>query len=111
MVFVVVASVLLPALAAAQVYVSPYMRRDGTEVQGHYRSAPDSNPYNNYSYPGNTNPYTGRVAPGNPDTYLRDNYRGPAVQPYGGVQWTTRSVARWASAFHRSNANTADGSA
>ena len=69
----VAGAMLLPAIAAAQVYVSPYMRRDGTEVQGHYRSAPDSNPYNNYTYPGNTNPYTGRVAPGNPDTYLREH--------------------------------------
>jgi hypothetical protein len=72
MMLLAVAMVMLPALARADVYVRPHERRDGTEVQGHYRSAPDRNPSNNYSYPGNTNPYTGRVAPGNPDTYLRN---------------------------------------
>ena len=60
-------------LASAQVYVDGYVRKDGTYVQPHYRSSPDGNPYNNYSYPGNTNPYTGRTATGNPSTYL-DNY-------------------------------------
>jgi hypothetical protein len=63
----------LSPVAHAQVYVNPYTRSDGTTVQGHYRSVPDGNPYNNYSYPGNTNPYTGRVAPGNPDTYLNNH--------------------------------------
>lgn len=58
------------------VYVNGYYRKDGTYVQPHYRSAPDGNPYNNYSYPGNLNPYTGRVAPGSPDTYLRNNDNG-----------------------------------
>lgn len=57
----------------AQVKVSGYFRSNGTYVQPHYRSSPDGNPYNNYSYPGNYNPYTGNVAPGNPSTYL-DNY-------------------------------------
>lgn len=69
------------------VYVQPYVRSDGTTVQGHMRSAPDGNPYNNYSFPGNTNPYTGRVAPGNPDTYLRNYYNGAGggtYNPYGG---------------------------
>ena len=45
--------------AAAQVHVNPYTTRDGTYVPGHMRSAPDSNPYNNYSTQGNTNPWTG----------------------------------------------------
>ncbi len=81
-----IASVLLPAIAAAQVYVNPYVRRDGTEVQGHYRSAPDGNPYNNYSYPGNTNPYTGRVAPGTSDSYLRGHDSNRALGTYGSGQ-------------------------
>ncbi len=59
--------------SVAQVYVDGYYRKDGTYVQPHYRSNPDGNPYNNWSFPGNTNPYTGKVATGNPDTYL-DNY-------------------------------------
>ena len=52
-----------------------YYRKDGTYVRSHYRSAPDGNPYNNYSYPGNTNPYTGEVATGKPSTYLKNYYR------------------------------------
>jgi hypothetical protein len=55
------------------VWVKPYVRRDGTYVAGHYRTAPDGNPYNNYSYPGNTNPHTGRVASERSDGY-RPNY-------------------------------------
>lgn len=38
----------LPAMA--QVNVRGYTRSDGTYVQPHVRSAPDGNPYNNYSY-------------------------------------------------------------
>ena len=57
---------------ARSVYVKGYTKKNGTYVQPHYRSAPDGNPYNNYSFPGNVNPHTGKVAPGNPDTYLRN---------------------------------------
>lgn len=60
--------------ATAQVKVKGYYRKDGTYVQPHYRSNPDGNPYNNWSYPGNTNPYTGKTATGNPDTYLKNYY-------------------------------------
>ena len=35
------------SLAMAQVWVNPYTRKDGTHVEGHYRSNPDGNPYNN----------------------------------------------------------------
>ena len=61
------------SLAMAQVWVNPYTRKDGTHVEGYYRSNPDGNPYNNWSYPGNTNPYTGRQGTGDPNRYL-DNY-------------------------------------
>jgi hypothetical protein len=47
-------------LAHAQVRVDGYYRRDGTYVQPHYRTSPDSNPYNNSGYPGNYNPNTGQ---------------------------------------------------
>lgn len=60
----------------AAVRVKGYFRKDGTYVQPHYRSNPDGNPYNNWSFPGNVNPYTGKVAPGNPDTYLKNYYNG-----------------------------------
>jgi hypothetical protein len=56
-------------VAQAQVLVDPYLRRDGTYVDGHYRSNPDGNPYSNWSYPGNVNPYTGKQATGDPNRY------------------------------------------
>ena len=46
-----------------------YYRSDDTYVQPHYRSTPDGNPDNNYSYPDNIDPYTG-----NPNTYLHRYY-------------------------------------
>ena len=58
---------------AGRVRVRGYYRKDGTYVRPHYRTAPDSNPYNNYSFPGNYNPNTGRITPGDPQKYL-DRY-------------------------------------
>jgi hypothetical protein len=63
-------------LASADVYVHGYYRKDGTYVKPHWRSDPDGNPYNNWSFPGNVNPYTGEVATGNPETYLKNYYKG-----------------------------------
>lgn len=63
-----------PQILIGQVHVKGYYRKDGTYVQPHYRSSPDGDPYNNYSYPGNANPYTGKVATGNPETYLNNYY-------------------------------------
>jgi hypothetical protein len=77
----------LPVVAAlgADVYVKGYYRKNGTYVQPHYRSGPDGNPYNNYSFPGNVNPYTGEIAKGDPKTYLRDYYgSGSSVDPATG---------------------------
>lgn len=51
---------------ARDTYVQGYVRKDGTYVQPHYRTAPDRNPYNNYSTQGNTNPYTGQSGTRNP---------------------------------------------
>ncbi|WP_308497801.1 hypothetical protein [uncultured Anaerobiospirillum sp.] len=41
---------------AKDVYVNGYTRSDGTQVRGHYRSAPDHSYDNNWSTEGNTNP-------------------------------------------------------
>ena len=49
------------ATANAQTYVNGYTRSDGTYVQGHYRSSPNSTQRDNYSTYGNVNPYTGRT--------------------------------------------------
>jgi hypothetical protein len=73
----------LPFQTDAAVRVKGYFRKDGTYLQPHYRSNPDGNPYNNWSFPGNVNPYTGKVAPGNPDTYLKNynNNSSPTPSP------------------------------
>lgn len=69
---------LLSAPAMAADYVQGYMRRDGTYVQPHYRSSPDSSRLNNYSSQGNYNPYTGKQ--GTVDPY---RYQAPSLN-YGG---------------------------
>jgi hypothetical protein len=61
-----VALLTLSAPVAAQVYVSPYVKKDGTYVQGHYRSSPNSSTLDNYSTRGNVNPYTGAVGTRSP---------------------------------------------
>ena len=74
---IIIASLILVAssLAMADNYTQGYVRKDGTYVEGHYKTAPDRNPYNNYSTQGNSNPYTGREG-------TRDPYQ--AQQQYGG---------------------------
>ncbi len=86
--FLVLVSFITVSLAEAQ-RVRGYFRQNGTYVQPYYRTNPDKNPYNNYSFPGNHNPNTGRITPGNPDTYLNryynPSYRGlnsPSYSPY-----------------------------
>lgn len=62
------------AAFAKDVFVQGYTRSDGTYVQPHYRTAPDGNPYNNYSTRGNVNPYTGQA--GTKDPYGYSNSYG-----------------------------------
>ncbi|KKR06247.1 MAG: hypothetical protein UT34_C0001G0287 [candidate division WS6 bacterium GW2011_GWF2_39_15] len=65
----------------ADTWVNGYTRKDGTYVQGHRRSDPDGNFYNNWSTKGNVNPYTGepgtKVSP--PSNY---NYSPPTNNNY-----------------------------
>lgn len=83
---------------ARDTYVRGYTRKDGTYVAPHYRSAPDRNPYNNYSSRGNINPYTGeqgtvdpeprsyrQIAPAQPNPFRYDEPRQQEPStPYGG---------------------------
>lgn len=69
-------------LLASDVWVNGYYRKDGTYVSPHYRSAPDGNPYNNWSFPGNLNPYTGSVAVGDPSTYMSNYCSKSPNNPY-----------------------------
>ena len=83
LVAIAILTMALPAFAqyGSQVHVDSYQRRDGTRVQGHYRSAPDGRTDNNWSSQGNVNPYTGQrgydTGGGQLPTYL-PNGRGPS---------------------------------
>jgi hypothetical protein len=46
--------------AGEAVWVNGYYRNDGTYVSGHYRSAPDGDPSNNWNNAPSVNPYTGK---------------------------------------------------
>jgi hypothetical protein len=73
--YLILAAALLASSAFARdVYVQPHVNRDGTYVQGHYRTAPDSTPFNNYSTQGNVNPYTGQSGTVNPYTLPQPSY-------------------------------------
>lgn len=52
------------------VHVDGHFREDGTYVKPHFRSMPNGNPFDNWSYPGNMNPFTGEVASGDMAAYL-----------------------------------------
>jgi Putative peptidoglycan binding domain len=76
-------------VAFADVYVKGYTKSNGTYVAPHYRSNPDGNPYNNWSYPGNTNPYTGVTAGGNSSTYLENYYNNLTTSYYNTSGYTS----------------------
>lgn len=57
--------------ASAQVYVKPHINKDGTFVEGHYRSRPNKTDLDNYNTRGNVNPYNGEAGS-----------RRPSDQPY-----------------------------
>ncbi|WP_298949383.1 hypothetical protein [uncultured Polaribacter sp.] len=46
--------------SSSDVYVKGYVRKNGTVVPGHYRSAPNNTNRDNFSTKGNINPYTGK---------------------------------------------------
>ena len=50
----------------SDLYIYEYTRQNGDRVQGHHRTYPDNNPYNNYSSQGNVNPYTHEQGSENP---------------------------------------------
>lgn len=59
---------------ARGVRVSGYVKKDGTYVAPHYRSAPNRSTLDNYSTRGNYNPYTGQA--GKKDPYALPPPRG-----------------------------------
>jgi hypothetical protein len=76
-----IAAVFLIALgssAFAQTHVNGYYKQNGTYVQPHMRSSPNSTTLDNYSTKGNVNPYTGQAGTKNPDP--QDYYAQPVQQ-------------------------------
>ena len=69
--------------ALADTYVNGYTRRDGTYVQPHYRSSPDSYRFNNYSSQGNVNPYTGQRGYSNSYGTYSNSYGSTRRNTYG----------------------------
>ena len=47
-------------------YVSPYSTSNGTQVQGHYQTNPNSTQYDNYGTRGNVNPHNGAIGTRSP---------------------------------------------
>jgi hypothetical protein len=71
---------------AQSVYVDPYNRRDGTHVDGYYRTAPDHNLQNNFSTQGNVNPFTGQSGTVNPYNFPQPAPVYPS-NPYQQRRW------------------------
>ena len=59
---------------AADTSVGGYFRQDGTYVQPHHRSAPESTPLNNWSTQPNVNPYTGQPGTRTPESFTPGLY-------------------------------------
>jgi hypothetical protein len=80
-------------LFAEDVHVKGYYRRDGTYVQPHMRSAPDSSYNNNWSTYPNVNPYTGQQGTREPRLYDSNPGLGGQGSDYGlgGTQRRGRS--------------------
>jgi hypothetical protein len=71
---------------AEDVSVKGYFLKDGTYVQPHMRSAPDSSYNNNWSTQPNVNPYTGQQGTQQPRLYDNNNAGGiyqPTIPNYG----------------------------
>lgn len=75
--FLVIAIVFFPAItiAGGPVRVNGYYKKNGTYVEPHYRSSPNSTPLDNWSTKGNSNPYTGEEGEKNPSG-ATNNYYG-----------------------------------
>ena len=82
--------------ATAQTYVNGYFKSNGTYVQGHYRSSPDSSYNNNWSVSPNVNPYTGTKGTRQPTLNDTNPYSGTngARTWYGTNSYSGNSINR-----------------
>jgi hypothetical protein len=92
-----VIALLVPAVIAFadDVSVRGYFRRDGTYVQPHMRSAPDSSYNNNWSTYPNVNPYTGQQGTRQPRLYDSGSDYGLGGSGSGLGTTQPRSRSRW----------------
>ncbi len=56
----------VPAMAQGYHYDNGYTRQNGTYVEPHYQTNPDSSRPDNWSSQGNVNPFTGQLGTKNP---------------------------------------------
>lgn len=81
----IIAIALLVALAlpsfARDTSVRGYVRKDGTYVQPHMRSAPNNTTFDNFSTRGNVNPYTGQPGDRDPSPTI-----SPPRMPSSGLE-------------------------
>lgn len=62
----------------ADTSVSGYYRKNGTYVQPHYRTNPNSTINDNYSTAPNVNPYTGKTGTRSPEYNAPSSYSTPS---------------------------------
>jgi len=82
--FILVITMFVSTFAIADTYVNGYYKSNGTYVQPHYRSDPDSSVSNNWSTKGNVNPYTGKA--GTVVEKYQPNSRIQIYQPNSGIE-------------------------
>lgn len=73
---------LLASSGWAQTYVKPHITKNGTLVEGHYRSNPNNTDLDNYSTKGNSNPFTGQEGKVKP-SYEQPSFQMPKSQQCG----------------------------
>ena len=94
-IFAIAIAVASSAVFAQDHYVNGYHRYNGTYVQGHHRTNPNSSQYDNYSTRGNINPYTGQQGTHTPHSSY-GGYNSHQSNPYGGYGSNRNPYgARW----------------
>ncbi len=77
----------LKTFAQSPVYVSGYLKSNGTYVEPHYRTSPNSTKIDNWSTSPNVNPYTGVQGTKTYNDYnnygnnIPSNYSVPSIKP------------------------------
>ncbi len=76
--FLLSTSLVLAQTNPKHTYIKGYTRKDGTYVQGHYRTVRNSTNRDNFSTKGNYNPYTGQAGWVQPDNKPNPTYSYPS---------------------------------